>query len=281
MKKKRPKIGLALSAGGARGIAQIAIIEQLEKAGLPIDFMTGSSAGAIVAACYGLGTLPRLKKFLLSVRRRDILNFFDLNISREGLVEGKVVTEKIKELTEDRNLEESKIPLGILATDIKTGRVFVFQRGKAAVALRASMALPILFKPVKRKNKWLVDGGVASYLPTKTCYQLGADFVIGVDCSKKKNNVLGKIADFNKDKLNGFWPKLLREPKDISWLTLLTRSLDIFAAQAYHHRPSRCDYLIKTELEVSTLAVYQARKILRAGKILGKEAAEEIKKNFS
>lgn len=275
---KLPKIGLALSAGGVRAISQISVIEQLEKAGLFPDIVAGSSAGAVVAACYGLGTLTDLKKFLLSIRRRDLLRFIDAELSASGLIKGYKIARQLKKLTQGKRLEEGRMPIGVVATDFQTGQVHVFHRGRPSRPLMASCAMPIVFKPVKIKGRIFLDGGLSAYLPVETCRQMGADFVIGVDCSQKGVSFWAKVGE--KQRYSTLWRQFYQNKKKnrLDFLTLLTQSLDVFSAQAYDKNKPVGDYLIKVKVKLFTFDFHQSRQALQTGKKAGKAAAQEIKK---
>jgi len=182
---KKVKIGLALSSGGARGGVHIGVIKVLREANIPIDCLSGSSGGAIVAACYACGTLNRLEKVLKDMKLEDIVNFLDPHLSKESLIKGEKVLKFLRWLTDDKDFKEAGVPIYIMASDLKTGREVVFTKGKIARALLASLCVPPLFKPVVRGKSLLVDGGLIHLLPVAILKKHGCDIVIASTLEQK------------------------------------------------------------------------------------------------
>lgn len=175
---KQPKVGLALSSGGARGAVHMGVIKVLKNADIPIDCLSGSSAGAIVAATYACGNLDKLENFLKKIKKRDILALFDPHLSTESFIKGKKALDLLRYLTDDKSFENLKIPVYVLASDIKSGKEIVFKKGRIAEALLASMSIPPLFKPVAYGDKLLVDGGLLHLLPVEELKKNHCDLVI-------------------------------------------------------------------------------------------------------
>ncbi|MCQ2410366.1 MAG: patatin-like phospholipase family protein [Elusimicrobiaceae bacterium] len=181
---KRPKIGLALSAGGVRGFAHVGTLEALSNAGLPVDMISGTSMGAIIGALYAAG-LPTDKLW-------DISSHLSLkSITSDYNVMGLFRFFFAKKLPSSANLadffysqlgdiqfEDLKIPFSCAAMDIKTGERIVFNSGPLAIAVRASMNLPGVFAPVEYRHRKLVDGAVVDYLPVESVKKMGADYII-------------------------------------------------------------------------------------------------------
>lgn len=181
MAKARPKIGLALGAGGARGFAHIGVLKALEKKGIPIDFIAGSSMGALVGSLYGSGqTIEALERFATLFRRKYYVDFI---VPKLGFVAGHKVKELIRLLAKGKKIEELTPPIAIVATDIKKGERVVIQEGDVATAVRASIAIPGIFVPEKWNDRLLVDGGVIDRVPVSVVRQMGADITIAVDVS--------------------------------------------------------------------------------------------------
>ncbi|MDE5413080.1 patatin-like phospholipase family protein [Alkalihalobacterium chitinilyticum] len=177
----RPKIGLALGSGGARGFAHIGVLKVLEEANIPIDFIAGSSIGSLAGVLYGAGQSPEtLEKFAKLFRRKYYLDF---TVPKMGFVAGKKVKELIHILAKGKNLEELSPPVWVVATDLLKGERVVFKDGPAAPAIRASISIPGIFVPEKKDGRLLVDGGVIDRVPVSVVKEMGADITIAVDIS--------------------------------------------------------------------------------------------------
>jgi len=177
----RKKLGLALGSGSFRGPAHIGVIKALEKDNIPIDFLAGSSIGALIAAHYAVWQdIGKLEAEILGNRREKISLLFDFSRSG-GLLTGNRVEKLFREILQGAEFKDAKIPLKIVATDIRRGESFIFQKGDLATAIRASVSIPLTFKPVKFKDKLLIDGGASNPIPDNIVKDMGADIVISVN----------------------------------------------------------------------------------------------------
>jgi NTE family protein len=179
----KPKIGLALSGGGLRGFVHIGILKVFEEAHLPIDFISGTSMGGIIAAAYASGIpMNEMEEIALKLSNlRELMKLVDPSPQRRGLLEGQRVHDFLAKLFIDRTFETLKIPLAIPAVDIIQSREVVFTHGLVLPALMATTAVPGLFAPVKIGQYRLIDGGILNNLPVDCVRSLGANFVIAVD----------------------------------------------------------------------------------------------------
>lgn len=178
---REPKIGLAFGSGGAKGFAHVGVIKVLEEANINIDYIAGSSMGALAAALYGAGHgVESMFKMATTFKRKYYLDF---TVPKMGLVAGEKVRELLKVITFGKNIEELSPPTAIIATDLITGERVVFTEGSAAEAVRASISIPGILVPVKRDGRMLVDGGVVDRVPVSVVKGMGADIVIAVDVS--------------------------------------------------------------------------------------------------
>jgi NTE family protein len=179
---RAPRIGLALGGGAARGFAHIGVIEVLEENGIRPDIVTGTSAGSLVAALYAAG---RTGKELESIAiNMDESALTDWSFPGRGLIRGEALAHYIRESVGNKPLEQMKIPLGIVATDLDTGKPILFRRGDVGTAVRASSAVPAVFQPVKIGTHEYVDGGLTSPVPVRAARDMGADVIIAVDISQ-------------------------------------------------------------------------------------------------
>ena len=181
--KKPLKIGLALGGGAARGFAHVGVIAVLEEAGLRPQFVVGTSAGSLVAAIYATGqTSAQLQQTALGMEEVAITDWM-LPIFGKGVFRGDALGRYVNQLVGGRLIENMTIPLGIVATDLNSGRAVLFRSGDTGTAVRASSAVPAVFVPVRISGHEYVDGGLVSPVPVRFVRQMGADVVIAVDIS--------------------------------------------------------------------------------------------------
>jgi len=176
-----PRIGLALGGGAARGFAHIGVIQALEEAGIRPDLVVGTSAGSLVAALYASGKSGSQMAVLAQAMDESAIT--DWSFPGRGLIRGEALARYVREQTGGRNIEQLKMPLGIVATDLDSGAAILFQRGDVGSAVRASSAVPAVFQPVRIGNREFVDGGLVSPVPVRFARQMGAELVIAVDIS--------------------------------------------------------------------------------------------------
>jgi NTE family protein len=194
--RRKPRIGLALGSGAARGWAHIGAIRALEERGVKPDLVCGSSIGALVGAFYASGELDKLETWVTSLAWTTVLRLMDLTW-RGGLIRGNRLFNLFRATFEDRDIADLPILYGAIATELTTGREIWLREGKVLDAVRASCAMPGLFTPVMRNEAMLVDGGLVNPVPVSMCRALGADLVIAVDLSWGK---LGPYRDRVRDK---------------------------------------------------------------------------------
>lgn len=181
MERKRKKVGLVLGSGGIRGLAHIGVIKKLLEHNIPIDYIAGSSVGALMGAHYALfKDIKKLEECILERKREKFFSFLDPTMTG-GLVKGDKVEKLLTGWLNDADFSDTKIPLAIVATDLVTGETVVFKTGKLAAAIRASVSVPTLFKPVKLGDKLLVDGGISNPVPDDIVRTMGADIAVSVN----------------------------------------------------------------------------------------------------
>lgn len=181
---KQPKIGLALGSGAARGLAHIGVLKVLEKNNIPIDFIAGSSIGAMIGGFYASGlSVEGIEKLALDMTNRYIFSLVDPHI-KKGFLKGERVKTFIQNNLAVTTFEECRIPFSATATDLKTGQIAVLSKGNMADAIRASISLPFVFQPVEMDGKTLIDGGVGAPVPVEVVKRMGADITIAVNLDK-------------------------------------------------------------------------------------------------
>jgi NTE family protein len=187
-----PRIGLALGGGAARGFAHIGVIQVLEEAGIRPDLVVGTSAGSLVAALYASGKSgPEMATLALAMDEGAIT---DWAFPTRGLIRGEALARYVRQHTGGRPIEQMKLPLGIVATDLDSGVGILFQRGDTGSAVRASSAVPAVFQPVRIGGREFVDGGLVAPVPVGYARQMGAELVIAVDISvPPEGNATGDV----------------------------------------------------------------------------------------
>jgi NTE family protein len=176
------KVGLALGGGAARGLAHIGVLGVLEKEGIPVDMIAGTSAGAAVGALYAQGkSAGRIKEVALDTGWRRLVSLIDLALPRSGFIEGTKIKNLLKSIIGDISFSDLKIPLSCVATDIRSGEEVVINDGSVLEGVRASISIPVIFTAVKWRGRYLVDGGLVNPVPVSTVRKMGADFVIAVN----------------------------------------------------------------------------------------------------
>ena len=179
--QRPPRLGLALGGGAARGFAHIGVIQVLEENGIKADLVVGTSAGSLVAALYASGRTGLDMGTLAQTMDEGAIT--DWAFPARGLIRGEALARYVREQTGGVAIEQMKMPLGIVATDLDSGAGVLFRRGDTGVAVRASSAVPAVFQPVQIGTREYVDGGLVSPVPVRYARQMGADLVLAVDIS--------------------------------------------------------------------------------------------------
>ena len=196
------RIGLALGGGAARGFAHVGVIQVLEEAGIRPQYVAGTSAGSLVAALYASGMSgAQLKQVAVAMQEAAITDWV-LPLFNRGALKGDALAQYVNQQVQGRQIENMSLPLGIVATDLRTGDAVVFRRGNTGTAVRASSAVPGVFLPVKIGEREYVDGGLVAPVPVQQTRQMGANFVIAVDISSDPQS--GETGDVFKILLQTF-----------------------------------------------------------------------------
>ncbi|MGV3487832.1 MAG: patatin-like phospholipase family protein [Tuberibacillus sp.] len=254
---KKPKIGVALGSGGSKGFAHIGVLKVFEEENIPIHYMAGSSMGALTCALYGAGhNWESMRKLAVTFTRRHYLDF---TVPTVGFVSGQKVTGLIKAITHQKSFEDCRIPISIVATDLNTGERVVFQEGKLYKAVRASISIPGIFRPVKLDGRLLVDGGVIDRVPATVVRDMGADIVIAVD--------VGELT-----------PK-----KEIrTFFDVIMQSIDIMQEQIVKLQESSADITLKPPVsEFHSKVFTNIDKIIRIGEDTARAHLPEIQKRIA
>jgi len=263
---KNKKIGLALGSGGAKGMAHIGVLKQLEKNKIKIDYIAGSSIGALIGVLHSLHKdAEKVEKLFLQNNWRRFLRFLEPSLSG-GLIKGDKLEKYIKEIIENAAFNDLKIPTAIVATDIKTCRPIVFRSGSLSKAILASMSVPLVFTPQSFKNKMYIDGGFSEPVPVDIARSLGAKKIIAVNLDngnlkkkiKKTDLTIRKMANYSIETIRYNLAKKCVEKAEVSIMPKIPNAGIIGWSKFFKER--------------------EVRKIIEAGEKAAKYEIDKIKK---
>ena len=178
------KVALALASGGPRGFAYIGAIEELLKRGYEITSVAGTSAGSLIGGIYAAGGLQAFKEWIFGLEPIQVMSLMDISLSKNYLVKGEKVMDAIKQRVPEVNIEDLPIPFTAIATDLYTGEEVIFREGPLFEAIRASISIPSMFKPVKWKGRTLVDGGMVNTFPLNRVQRTPGDILVGFNVNQ-------------------------------------------------------------------------------------------------
>lgn len=256
MNKERKKLGLALGSGSARGFAHLGILKVLEDNDIPIDFISGSSMGAVIGSIYACGTdLDMIIKFAKTLDEKEYL---DVVIPRRGFIKGEKFTELITLFTKGYTFDQTKIPLNVVAYNLTEDKHVIFNSGKICEAVRASMSIPGVFLPFERDGIVYVDGGVVDRVPSETARNMGADVVIGVDVGFREGQV---------------------HPPAENLLQVLLQTFDVMGWETVKYKLEEADYVIAPDVfKVDPWTTKDIDECIEEGIKAGKAALDDIKR---
>lgn len=177
----RQKVALVLASGGAKGFAHIGAIEALEESGYEITSIAGTSMGALIGGLYATGGLDKVKEWMYDLTDREVFSLVDFTLSPHALVKGNRIMDALKAIVPDCNIEDLKIPYCAVATDLKEGKEVVFRSGSLYDAIRASISIPMLFRPVEHADMLLIDGAITNGLPLDRVARTEGDILVAVN----------------------------------------------------------------------------------------------------
>jgi len=265
----KKKIGLALGAGAARGMAHIGVLNVLEKEGIPIDVIVGTSAGAAVGALYARGRNAGLiKQQVIELSQRRITRLIDPALPRTGFIKGEKFNDLLASfLGGNIKFRDLLIPFACTATDIGTGEVVVLDQGSVVEAVRASISLPGIFTVVKRAGRYLVDGGLASPVPVDLARKMGAAFVIA-------SNVIPGV----RDRAHQPAKKSAKGTREPNIIHVLIQSIHIGTYSLVRSDLEKADVVIEPDLvHIGAADFGHARECIKLGELATKKAIPEIK----
>lgn len=201
----KKEVALVLSSGGPRGFAYIGAIEELERRGYSITSIAGTSIGSLIGGIHAAGRLNELKAWLYDLDSWKVFTLMDLSIGKNHLLKGDKLIHAIKQIVPEIDIEDLRIPFKAVATDLYTGEEVVFDSGSLFQAIRASISIPSLFRPVRYGYRTLVDGGIVNTLPLNRVDRTGNDIVVAfnvndVDVDEIRGNIIDE-ANHKEEKI--------------------------------------------------------------------------------
>jgi len=286
------KIALVLSGGGARGIAHIGVIEELEKRGYEITSIAGTSMGALVGGMYAAGKLEEYKNWMCSLDKMKVFSLVDFTFSADGIVKCDKVLNAIKSFVSDTNIEDLKIDYSATAADIENHREIVYRTGSLYEAIRASVAIPMVITPVIKNGAIIVDGGVVNNLPISNVKRNKGDLLVAVyvnanvpliklnvskkEEKEKKSVYLKKINEFY-EQLNIISPK--QKKGKIGYFTLIDKTIVSASLQMVQLTIEKNppDILVNISRNTcGTYDFYKAAELVEIGRIATMESLDEF-----
>ena len=249
--RRKPNIALVLGSGAARGFAHIGVIKILEAQGIRPNMIVGASAGSVIAALYASGYSGLdLNRIGLNLDEAAIADWAYPFAGRfGGLIKGDALQSMVNREVQNKTIEQMSIPLGIVATELQTGKGILFQRGDTGLAVRASCSVPGVFQPAIIQGKEYVDGGLVAPVPVRYAQEMGANFIIAVNISSDTNT-------FNSS----------------STLGLLQQTINIMQQSINQYEIAKADVLITPQLKQMGSADFRSRN---AAILAGEQAAQE------
>ncbi len=235
-KEGKPNVALVLSSGGARGYAHIGAIEALEERGYHITSVAGTSMGSLIGGMYCLGQLAEVREWLFSLTRRDVVSLLDFTLSTNSLLKGDKVIRTLKEMVPDTPIESLPIPFRAIAADLVTQREVVFSKGSIYRAIRSSISMPSILKPIKVAHHILVDGGIVNPLPLNRVVRAESDILVSVNVSAPASEEIEERREAARLRQKGEsrWLSLHRlmdtfTPDSVAsnYMTLITSAIDL------------------------------------------------------
>ena len=258
-KKKKLKIGLALGGGGIRGLAHIGVLKVLEQNNIPIDFIAGTSAGALIGGAYSFDkNIEKIEKIALSFNRRKFLSLVDPSL-RRGLIKGEKAKKFIESYIGQALFKDLEIPFLTTATDLETGESILLNKGKVSDAIRASISIPLVFQPTKLNNRILVDGGLSTPVPVQAVRNMGADIVIAINLNTDYSN---------KNKNDKF-----------NFYEIANNSMNILRYYLSSWNSEKADLIINPRVGMVAWSKYiKPQSLILEGEKAGKKALKSLKK---
>jgi len=265
------KAALVLSSGGARGIAHIGVIRELVANGFEITSVAGTSMGALIGGVYAVGKLDEFEEWLTSLSRFDMFNLLNLTVSSRGFVKIDKALKEMQKFIPDRKIEDLPVSFVAVATDISKNKEVVFTKGDLFDAIKASVSIPMLIKPVQKKDTMFVDGGLMNPVPVNRVARTDGDMLIAVNANafissgriwELKNTKLNDLADVNRRPGSGYFNLMVKASA-----IMMNRIMELI------FKTTPPDMLIEIPRDVCGVFDFsKARELIDLGREIAKEA---------
>jgi NTE family protein len=293
---KNKTVSLVLSSGGARGLAHVGVIEELERRGYAIGEIAGCSAGALVGGMYAAGKLPEFKDWICNLDRVDVFSLMDFTFSSRGFIKGEKVYQALKKVVPDQNIENLPIRFSCNAVDVNSGKEHVFTQGSLYKAIRASGSIPSVFLPAQIDKRNFIDGGVLNPVPISLISDPHRTLIVVVNTNslaehflppahkksiqKKSMTMPGWLMDY-QNKMKQYFPEEIKkvQQRRYSAMELVTRSFDLL--QDRYCQLLLENYKVEVEIKVAsiqagTLEFHRAAELIEVGRIKACEALDRL-----
>ncbi len=293
---KNKTVSLVLSSGGARGLAHVGVIEELERRGYAIGEIAGCSAGALVGGMYAAGKLPEFKDWICNLDRVDVFSLMDFTFSSRGFIKGEKVYQALKKVVPDQNIENLPIRFSCNAVDVNSGKEHVFSQGSLYKAIRASGSIPSVFLPAQIDKRDFIDGGVLNPVPISLISDPHKTLIVVVNTNslaehflppahkksiqKKSMTMPGWLMDY-QNKMKQYFPEEIKkvQQRRYSAMELVTRSFDLL--QDRYCQLLLENYQVEVEIKVAsiqagTLEFHRAAELIEVGRIKACEALDRL-----
>ncbi len=288
---RRPRIGLALGSGGARGWCHLGALSALEEMGVKPDMIAGCSMGSLVGAAEAGGKRAELTEWALDLTQSKFLGLVDLKLTGGGLVAGREIANVLGQWGLDCTIADLKLPFIAVATNLETGREIWLQHGPLLPAIRASLAIPGLFSPAYLDERWMVDGGLTNPVPVSVCRSMGADVVISINPNAKNDGrvwtptteqtVLDQLHDHLDAVLPEGWLPPLEEkgPQAPQGFDVVSASIDMLTEYLRRTRMAADPADVALDVRLSDMSVLEfhcAAQAIDAGRAAVEAEADRI-----
>ncbi|MBI3292545.1 MAG: patatin-like phospholipase family protein [Elusimicrobia bacterium] len=259
--KERPKIGLVLGGGGARGLAHIGVLKVFQEEGIPVDLVVGTSVGALIGALYSAGVpLWKIEALAQDIGWQHLTDYSRTSLVRllvaQRLLSSERMEQYIARTIGEKRFDELMIPFACVAADLKTGEKIIFREGPVAPAVRASATIPGVFEPVEYRHRFLVDGGIVDNLPTDVAALLGADIIV----------VAAVQGDFTQN-----------QPATV--LEVIHQAISIQGEQIVRQKLQQADLVIRPQVgSINVTELWRGRECITAGILATRSMLPEIRR---
>ena len=285
-----------MSSGGARGLAHVGVIEELESRGYEIGEIAGCSVGALVGGMYAAGKMPEFKDWICNLDRLDVFSLMDFTFSSRGFIRGEKVYNALKKVVKDCQIEDLPIPFSCNAVDYKNGKEYIFREGSLFAAIRASGSIPTVFQPARHSRQEFIDGGVLNPIPISLITNHENRTLVVVEVNgpehffvprpktdqrdKSYISIPGWLQDYHR-KMIQYFPEeqKVEKPTSLTSFSIISRSFELLQDRF-------CELLIEkypvdvtvriARKQAGTLEFHRAAEMIEIGRDLAKSALDRL-----